>query len=147
MNDTTKQNRTATDQIDQPQETFLKIQYSIPTIKLQTPVKLQNKNVGQNLSLNQSFWLILFFLAGAKDLLELTFGLIPFIGPLISWLVSLLVGGLIIAFIFITGNHKKLKQTKTLIATLGQLIDAIPISNILPLSSFTILILYLTRNK
>jgi len=96
---------------------------------------------------NQSFWFILFLIAGAKDLLELIFGLIPLIGSLLVWIISFFLGGLIIVLIFISGNYKKLKQTQTFLVLIGQFGDLIPVLNILPLSLLTVTILYLANKS
>ncbi|MGB9726547.1 MAG: hypothetical protein ACP5OX_02255 [Minisyncoccia bacterium] len=110
--------------------------------------EIKKESPKEEQSLNQSFWIILFFVAGLKDLLEFIFGLIPVIGSILIWIVSFLLGGLIILFLFLGGNYKKLKQTQIFLTALGQLGDLVPVLNILPLSLLTIFIIYqVNKNK
>jgi len=118
-----------------------------PKKEEQPPQKEQKQEKREEKTTNQSFWFILFFIAGAKDLLEFIFGLIPLIGSLLVWIISFLFGGLIIVLIFISGNYKKLKQTQTFLVLIGQFGDLIPVLNILPLSLLTITILYLANKS
>jgi hypothetical protein len=120
---------------------------NIPPKKEEQPSQKEQKQEKEKKTTNQSFWFILFFIAGAKDLLEFIFGLIPVIGSLLVWVVSFFLGGLIIVLIFISGNYKKLKQTQTFLVLIGQFGDLIPVLNILPLSLLTITILYLANKS
>lgn len=118
---------------------------AVKTPKQETPpikeTEAKEESVKEEPS-NQSFWIILFFVAGVKDLLEFIFGLIPVIGPFLVWVITFFLGGLIILLLFISGNYKKLKQTQVFLTLFGQLGDLVPFLNILPLSLITIFIIY-----
>lgn len=136
--------------LNQNQEN-LKQQEEIPKQETQENQEIQEKQKTektQEKKISASFWAMMFFLAGIKDLLEFIFGLIPVIGSLLVWIISFLLGGLIIITFFISGNYKKFKQAQIFLTIIGQLGDLVPVLNVLPLSTATIAFMYLaSKNK
>ncbi len=101
------------------------------------------KKEKQNPPINKSIWILLFVLAGIKELLEFVSGLTVILS-IIIWPISLLIGILIIIILFMSG---KLKERKNLTSLLGHLVDMFPVINTIPFSFLSLFILYLTEAK
>jgi len=111
-------------------------------------VKLKNANQENrettSRKTNPSFWLILFFIAGVKEILEFIGGLLPVIGSALILPISLLLGGIILTLLLIGG---RLKKTKGIVVLFGHLADVIPVLNIAPFSLAILFWLYLDEKR
>ena len=109
--------------------------------KDKTDSQKKDKAVGKpgQQKMDITIFFLLLIPAIIKDTIEMILGIIPFIN-LFAWIFSLPFTAFILFISIIAGVRKDLILT-------GQLIDLIPLANILPVSTITIVMCAFSKNK
>jgi len=98
-----------------------------------------NKNISSSSQLSFPLFILLLILAVIKDGVEVLIGLIPGFDAF-SWIFSLPFAAVIILIIFLIG----ISSTWFLI---GQLIDALPFASILPVTTLSVIGVYIAEKS